>query len=166
VLAVREALTRLFLAVAPRLTPAEIVTLRNTFHPSVEGYAYVELLPSSRFQWTPELPRLPEALVPLVARVRTDLDRFSDIEISALMFHGYTLIDHCLRAYHPGWLPVNTPPPQFEAAEPHVRIQWTTLGPNDIERYRRHLEVSHSRALAWRWLRRRWLSLEAWFRGA
>jgi hypothetical protein len=37
--------------------------------------------------------------------VRTDLDHFSLVEISALMFHGYTLIDHCISTVQPAYSP-------------------------------------------------------------
>src|SRR5262245_5663338 len=53
------------------------------YGPYVTGYAYVELAPNVDFRWHPGMPRLPEQLIPFVASVRTDLDRFSSEEISA-----------------------------------------------------------------------------------
>ena len=43
--------------------------------------------------------RVPSEYVPALGRIRTDLDQFSDIEIEALMYHGYTLIDYQLRSW-------------------------------------------------------------------
>lgn len=57
------------------------------------------------FHTAPRVPALPPWNVPrdmsdLLSRLRTDFDRFSDLEIGALMYHGYTLADfrvlnHC-----------------------------------------------------------------------
>ncbi|MCP5055939.1 MAG: hypothetical protein GY937_04345 [bacterium] len=44
-------------------------------------------------------PGLPDSLVGPVARIRTDLDWFSDEEIETLMYHGYTLLDQKLKKY-------------------------------------------------------------------
>jgi NTE family protein len=56
----------------------------------------------------PDTPGLPYDLEPnpsdpdlvhLVANIRTDLDYFSDDEIFALMYHGYTLLNHTIKKY-------------------------------------------------------------------
>ena len=38
--------------------------------------------------------------VNLVNRIRTDLDKFHDIEIQYLMYHGASLVDVCLQKFH------------------------------------------------------------------
>ncbi len=40
-------------------------------------------------------------IVKLISRIRTDLDRFSDVEIDCLMYHGASLLDVSLRKWHP-----------------------------------------------------------------
>lgn len=42
---------------------------------------------------------LPTELIDIAANIRTDLDYFSDKEISTLMYHGYTLLNHRVKNY-------------------------------------------------------------------
>ena len=128
--------------------------LAQKYAPLPEGFAYVELRPSKNFKWEPHIGRLPEALVPYIAGVRTDLDRFSAIEISALMFHGYSVIDHCIRAYRPDWITNSSPALNFRPTIEDLFINWSTLSSGEVARIARHLDVSDSRIFIWRILRR------------
>ncbi len=125
------------------------------YAPYVTGYAYVELTPDADFGWRADLPRLPEFLVPFVASTRTDLDRFSPEEISALMFHGYTTIDHCLWAYRNDWLPQPQPSSNFSWSRKGVFRDWNAPTPEETVAAARHLAVSSSRLGLWRVLYRR-----------
>jgi hypothetical protein len=119
--------------------------------PSLSGYAYVELLPEAGryFKWISGLQRLPEDLIPLLATIRTDLDRFSAKEISVLMFHGYTTIDHCLRSYNPAWVP--TPPAlKFSYPGRGMFSDWNRISQKEIRRAEQHLAASGSRFFLWR----------------
>jgi predicted acylesterase/phospholipase RssA len=113
--------------------------------PVLDGYAYVELRPSERFRWDADVGRLPDRLIDSVASIRTDLDSFSEIEISALMFHGYSLIDHCLRAYHPDWIPQPPPAACFKSQAKGISIDWKALNSDEEAKYERHLRASGSR---------------------
>jgi hypothetical protein len=42
----------------------------------------------------PAKPGIPAGTGRLLAKLRTDFDSFSDLEITALMYHGYTLVDY------------------------------------------------------------------------
>ena len=128
--------------------------------PLLDGYTYVELWPSDDFRWSRAV-RLPDSLVRFVASIRTDLDRFSEIEISALMFHGYTVIDHCIRAYQPHWLP--EPPPELRFSSPvkEICINWPELSTPELVRCLSHLAMSDSRVKWYRSLRRLWISRKA-----
>lgn len=121
----------------------------------LRSYSYVELMPPEKFAWTAGAQRLPEELLPLVAAIRTDLDRFSPIEISALMFHGYTMIDHCLRAYQRELYPDDAPPLDFTLLPGGVFADWSNPTPEEIARAAAHLRVSSSRSELWRRLSRR-----------
>jgi len=118
--------------------------------PFLHSYSYVELEPSEKFGWTHGDQRLPDKLVPLVARVRTDLDSFSMAELSALMFHGYTMIDHCLRAYQRELLPEAPPPLKFQFPFGGIFKDWDHPTDEEIERAIAHLRVSGSRLSTWR----------------
>jgi hypothetical protein len=124
--------------------------LKTTYAPYVSGYAYVELTPSKYFYWNNSVPRLPETLIPKVASVRTDLDRFSLKEISALMFHGYSSIDHCLRAYRSDWLPPAPQPFNFTFPGEGIFQDWAAPTDEEIRNAACHLSVSGSRSGVWR----------------
>ncbi|HUP63026.1 MAG TPA: patatin-like phospholipase family protein [Thermoanaerobaculia bacterium] len=123
--------------------------------PYLRSYSYVELMPPKRFAWIDGEQRLPEELLPLVAAIRTDLDRFSKIEISALMFHGYTMIDHCLRVYQRELYPADAPPLRFTLPPGGVFANWSNPTPEEIARAAAHLQVSSARSGLWRGLYRR-----------
>lgn len=127
--------------------------------PFLESYAYVELSPPQTFRWDKAEQRLPELLAPLVAAIRTDLDSFSLEEISALMFHGYTTIDHCLRAEKSKLLPASPPPLKFTFGAGGLFKDWDKHTAAELERARRHLTVSSSHSGLWRRLYR-------WFKQA
>jgi predicted acylesterase/phospholipase RssA len=124
------------------------------YAPYVTGYAYVELTPNIDFGWRFDKPRLPEELIPLVASIRTDLDRFSSDEISVLMFHGYTTIDHCLWAYRSDWLPRPVPPSNFSYPGNGIFRDWASPTQDEMAAAARHLSVSRSRFGPWRILYR------------
>jgi predicted acylesterase/phospholipase RssA len=44
-------------------------------------------------------PRVSAEFIASIGRIRTDLDQFSHIEVEALMYHGYTLIDSQIKEY-------------------------------------------------------------------
>jgi NTE family protein len=117
---------------------------------SLVSYGYVELAPAPNFPWAGRKQRLPAELIPYVSTIRTDLDTFSLVEISALMFHGYTLIDHCLSTVQPGLLPEAPPPLQFSFPAGGLFRDWDNPTPGEIERARKHLSVSGSRLGTWR----------------
>jgi hypothetical protein len=117
---------------------------------SLVSYSYVELAPAPNFPWAGGEQRMPEELIPYVSTIRTDLDTFSLVEVSALMFHGYTLIDHCLSTVQPGLLPEAPPPLKFRFPAGGLFQDWDNPTPMEIERARRHLSVSGSRLGTWR----------------
>ncbi len=117
---------------------------------SLVSYSYVELEPAPNFPWAGGKQRLPAELIPYVSTIRTDLDVFSRVEISALMFHGYTLIDHCLSTVQPGLLPEAPPPLKFSFPTGGVFRDWDNPTRQEIERAERHLSVSGSRLGTWR----------------
>ena len=137
----------------------------------VEGYCYIELLPARGFDYQKEMPYLPSELHRAVANIRTDLDRFSDIEISALMYHGYTLIDHCLQGYNKRWIPNKNEEAMFQCAVPEMQIDWPNLLAEEQAVYDNHLAASGSRFAVWRALRRSfgeallWLANQPWWPG-
>jgi predicted acylesterase/phospholipase RssA len=113
-------------------------------------HSYVELEPAPNFPWAHGKQRLPAELIPYVSTIRTDLDTFSLVEVSALMFHGYTLIDHCLSTVQPDLLPEAPPPLKFSFPSGGVFRDWDNPTPQEIERAGRHLSVSGSRLGTWR----------------
>jgi predicted acylesterase/phospholipase RssA len=127
--------------------------------PYLRSYSYVELMPPKTFAWIEGEQRLPEELLPLVAAIRTDLDRFSRIEVSALMFHGYTMIDHCLRGYQPELYPDDAPPLRFTLPPGGVFADWSNPTPEEIARAAKHLRVSSARSELYRKLWRRMKSV-------
>ncbi len=127
---------------------------RNAY---LRSYSYVELMPPPNFAWIHGEQRLPEELLPLVAAIRTDLDRFSTIEVSALMFHGYTMIDHCLRSYQRELYPEDAPPLRFTLPPGGLFADWSNPTPEEIARAAVHLRFSSSRSGWWRRLRR-WMT--------
>ena len=133
------------------LQPQQFRSLSQEFAPMIEGFAYIELKPSLKFQWQPGSPRLPDDLIPPVSAVRTDLDRFSKEEISALMFHGYTLTDHCLRAYLPNWINLKERS-NFKSAVKYLNIDWNSVAQS--KRYLTYLDASDSHFLIWRDVKR------------
>jgi hypothetical protein len=120
----------------------------------IRGYVYVELIPSPHLAWAPEAPRLPKPLQRFVAGIRTDLDRFTPLEIATLMYHGYTLIDNALRVYRPTWMTA-TPPQAFRSVVRDIDdIQWTGLDSKQVADRARYLDASDSRSALARVVRR------------
>jgi hypothetical protein len=117
---------------------------------SLVSYSYVELAPAPNFPWEARKQKLPQELIPCVSTIRTDLDTFSLVEISALMFHGYTVIDHCLSTVQPGLLPQAPPPLKFHFPGGGMFEDWDNPTREEIERAWRHLSVSGSRLGTWR----------------
>lgn len=155
-LAARQAVGQALAAARNWMPPNVFDQLRKAVEPVIESYAYVELRPVPRFRWQGGA-RLDERLIDAVARIRTDLDGFSPIEISALMFHGYTVIDHCLRAYRQDWLAeLGGPLPDldFRSAVEEINIPWAAMAPSEALVYLHHLRASQSRSWILRWLRR------------
>ena len=140
--------------------PERKATLLRQYSPVIEGYAYVELLPSQHFRNSlkdsPSFPpdRIPEELMRLVAAIRTDLDRFSDIEISALMLHGYSLIDHYLGKYNANWY--SNVPLNFDFLSPAFLRFFKVSGPDNLRtividpKLGCYLRISKSRVWLWR----------------
>ena len=118
------------------------------------SYAYVELNTRPNFPHVPGGQRLPVNLIPYVSTIRTDLDSFSLKEISALMFHGYTLIDNCVRAYQNQLLPKVLPPLKFAFPPGGIFSDWDNPTQEEIEKAKAHLAVSSSRFGTWRYLYR------------
>lgn len=117
--------------------------LAKKYAPLVAGYAFIELNPVRGFRWTKGLSRLPKKLINLVSTVRTDLDRFSMEEISALMFHGYTVIDHCLRAYRREWVDSEWPVLKFTFQGKGIFKNWSeTPSKPNIRSAALHLSLS------------------------
>ena len=52
--------------------------------------------------------RLPDEMTRHLARLRTDFDSFSNLEIAALMYHGYTLVNHRVFKHCQDLLPTAT----------------------------------------------------------
>ncbi len=76
----------------------------------------------------------------VIARVRTDLDAFSDVEAAVLENHGYLLADAALQKHVPALLPTPVPPLRI----PHP--DWM-----DEDRVRAALRGSEKRKLLGRW---------------
>ena len=104
-------------------------------------------LPADRYhEYCTHVPpryQIPVPLLVLIRGIRTQLDRFTDIECEALMYHAYTLTDAVL------WAHRLTCPPEYRAAEipaPQWTIEFT---PDVVERWTRGLAKS-STTLAFR----------------
>ncbi len=67
--------------------------------------------------------RLPDEMTRHLARLRTDFDSFSDVEIAALMYHGYTLVNHRVFNYCQDLLPTATAA-ALAALPAHAEITW------------------------------------------
>ena len=170
-LATRAALSRtirlLARALRDRGSVRDVVLDRyqRSIEKPIRGYVYVELIPSPHLAWAPQAPRLPKPLQRFVAGIRTDLDRFTPLEIATLMYHGYTLIDNALRVYRPTWLTA-TPAQAFRSVVRDIDdIQWTGLEPKQVADRARYLDASDSRstiARAVRRLRNRIIPDEHW----
>src|SRR5262249_55874346 len=112
---------------------------------------------------------LSKILTHLVARIRTDLDRFSNKEISALMFHGYTCLDASLRKHSEDWVPPGAPEAKFHSADEGVNFDWADWSTDFQETkthtsFVRHLHASNSRNSLWRQLcrfRNRWRDIKS-----
>jgi len=94
-------------------------------------------------------PRLPDSIRHLVRTIRTDLDRFSPIEISALIFHGYTLVDHHISENHPNWIAKDAPL-NFSLSRTELNVDWANLTEPTRTLYVDHLRASRSRVFLWR----------------
>lgn len=127
----------------------------DTGVPLLDGYTYIELWPSDDFAWDTDV-RLPDIFVPPVASIRTDLDRFSHTEVSALMFHGYSLIDQSIRRNQPKWLSGTPAPLQFSSPVKEVCIDWPKLTTEQAVRYWSHLATSCFRLASYRRLGSLW----------
>lgn len=155
--------------IAKRLDKKTAAWWRRECGNVVEGYCYIELLPARGFKYQEDLPVLPRELHKPIANIRTDLDRFSEIEISALMYHGYTLIDHCLKGYNKRWIPNKDADSRFHCDLPGIDIDWPNLSDEALANYVNHLSASGSRVACWRYLQRRlgtlslWLSRQPWW---
>lgn len=82
-----------------------------------------------------------EEEVAVIARIRTDLDYFTDAEAGVLQNHGYLLAEAAMRAHGRDWVAADPPPPQVPFPE------WapgTSLAA---------LRDSHKRKLFGRWRR-------------
>jgi hypothetical protein len=97
---------------------------------------------------SPDVPCLSELLMHYAARVRTDLDRFSNLEISALMFHGYSVAELALlrNTQSRGWIEKEIPKPTFRSADAGTNILWEAISktlnwPDDAETAKRQLET-------------------------
>lgn len=155
----------------------------QTRHLWVKGYCHIDLdsegseLFEQKFDsagYAP-LPCLSTFLTYFASRIRTDLDKFSPIEISTLMFHGYSLTEHVLfNRDRADWAPLDAEPFRFHTSEADINLDWATLSPRhqcygDSEEFlrqveiSRHLQASDSRIGVWRNFRR---LCNRWRRGA
>lgn len=148
--------------VAKRLDKKTAARWRRECGPLVEGYCYIQLLPTRDFKYQDDVSLLPRELHKPIANIRTDLDRFSDIEISALMYHGYTLIDHCLKGYNKRWIPNKDAEQKFHCGLAGIDIDWPNLSDETLARYANHLSASGSRIACRRYLQRGLGTLSLW----
>jgi hypothetical protein len=148
-----------------RLLESTKASSDETQHRGLQGYAYLQLKHGIPSDDTP--PCLSEQLMHYVAQIRTDLDRFSNVKISILMFHGYSVVEQAIRyeARTRGWLGGRTPAAAFRSADTGTDIPWATITrmrdwpEDDLMKKRqtailRHIEPSCSRFLLWRQIRR------------
>jgi hypothetical protein len=78
----------------------------------------------------PATNQIPKELLALIRAIRTQLDRFTDIECEALMYHACTLTDAALWAHRQGCPPAyrvaDIPAPQWRIDfTPDVVARWT-----------------------------------------
>jgi hypothetical protein len=133
------------------LEKEKIESITEDLGMTLKSYSYVELETADTFPWPSEKKQsLPTELMRFVSRIRTDLDCFSLVEISALMFHGYTMIDHCVTAYQPGLLSESVPPLRFSFPAQGLFRDWDNPTQEEIDRAAKHLSVSGSRFGMWR----------------
>lgn len=132
----RQALSQLFECARRYVPKHKQGEIRQPAGGPFEGYVSVELRTSRDAR--------PTLLSQMLARVRTDVDRFSSIEISALMYHGYTVADQCLRRFQPRWIPLSDVPAAFKTADGDTNINWTALESDVLKAYLEHLAPSHS----------------------
>jgi predicted acylesterase/phospholipase RssA len=110
---------------------------------------YIELRPTLASQGPAIESILPKEIADPVATIRTDLDRFSDVEMFALFSHGYSLIDACLRRRDHEWITRDVP---FDCTMNSVPvINWTELGEEKRNYYARYLAASDFRNRLLRW---------------
>jgi NTE family protein len=145
----------------------------ETQHRGLQGYAYLQLKHDIPSDVT--TPCLSEQLMHYVAQIRTDLDQFSNVEISILMFHGYSVVEQAIRydARTREWLARTTSAAAFRSADARTNIPWSTITnsrdqpKDDLMKQRqikvlRHIEPSCSWFLLWRQIRRfrnRWQTI-------
>ena len=113
--------------------------------------------------WKPGIPALPPTIRWFLARVRTDLDRFSPMEVLTLMAHGYAATQHqvsTLNLEDGGHI---AKPFQFHSTDSRTEIDWVNLMKPGAEDGKwsaemlfilRHLEASNSRNSTVRAMRR------------
>lgn len=94
----------------------------------------------------------------VTSRIRTDLDQFSALEISALMCQGYDEIGTAIERDHPEWI-VNKVPAHFAATVKDTDIAWDTLDEHTLMRHADYLDASGSRSMLYRFVRRSIASL-------
>jgi predicted acylesterase/phospholipase RssA len=144
VLSSRDSLFRILEKIQQAGIDRELINdWRSEVEPVLEGYGYVELEPVNDFPWQKRRARLPKSLCRVISRVRTHVDAFTPLELSALMFHGYTQIDHCLRAYHKEWI-LEDAPLNFQSAVPQLNeIKWIGLSKKELRAYKQEMRLSH-----------------------
>jgi predicted acylesterase/phospholipase RssA len=129
----------------------------DCYDPFLEDYKWIELKRPVGRGWASPDRGLPNEIQTLLQFIRTDLDRFTALEISALMFHGYSLVDTATVGTDKGpwsaraWI-APTVSLKFESAESDINIDWANLSEQDKRRYADHLFVSHSRIFLWRFM--------------
>lgn len=117
-----------------------------------ERVLYVELRPILRdLSLSPE-SNVPQEIASHIATVRTDLDRFSDIEVFTLFSHGYSLINDCLQHAGADWPIYDAPIDCTLAGVPTT--DWKALDEKQRQWYAYYLMMSKHRNRYWRWFRR------------
>jgi NTE family protein len=83
---------------------------------------------------------LPRVLIALAARIRTDLDWFSDEEIETLMYHGYTLLDRNVKKHGSDLLQGTVPdvPWKIDYDAAKIAAIQSALAKSDRRRIRPH----------------------------
>jgi predicted acylesterase/phospholipase RssA len=152
------------------------LTADQSLEPLHQQHAFIDLRANDFSPRGDVTPVLSEVLNHYVSLIRTDMDGFSTEEISALMFHGYSVADHVLRDDISFVLPGLRAPFRFRSADSEDTIQWEHISPNrkcypgdplfaKQLPLLRHLEASRSRSRLARYLRRRHNedATEQWF---